>query len=109
MVSNHVYGDLKILNLDAGRVPCAVHVAEQDASNQLLLILGSKEQAKKAETRIQGLRHVSDMHMFANLEIGDVVPVCHLAEMEFPLRHFSSDSTGGLVKKIAKMKEVLGI
>jgi hypothetical protein len=96
IVSHHNYtGNEKIINFDVGRVPCAVHVEGALEPNGLIEILSNKILARKAETEINGFRHVSDMHMFANLKIGDSVEVCHLAEYSLPLRHYSSDSTGG--------------
>jgi len=107
LVSNYAFSSIRVLNLDAGRVPCAVYVADELASHKLLSILKSKRMARLAETTIDGKRHVSDMHMFANLEIGDMEPICHLATEGFPLRHFSSDSTGGLDFKISAIREAL--
>jgi hypothetical protein len=96
IISDHSYtGNVRIINFDVGRVPCAVHVEGALEPNGLIAILSNKNLARKSETKINGLRHVSDMHMFANLKIGDSIEFCHLAEHSFPLRHYSSDSTGG--------------
>ena len=107
LVHNRNYDGIEILNFDVGRVPCAIHIANSNASEELLKILGSREMANRSETTIDGRTHVSDMHMFSALAIGDLEPVCHLADMNFPLRHFSSDSSGGLLGKIEKMQKLL--
>jgi hypothetical protein len=60
--------------------------------------------AKTAQAIYDGKPHVSDMHMFQGLRIGDSIPVCHLAEMNFPLKHFSTNSSGGLEAKLNTMR-----
>lgn len=110
IISDHAWiGKDRIINFDVGRVPCAVHVEGALEPKGLIAILSNKTLAKKAETKINGLRHVSDMHMFANLKIGDSIEICHLAEHSFPLRHYSSDSTGGgMESKLKIVKSHLG-
>jgi len=106
-LNNHEYSGLRILNLDADLVPCAIYIDEATSSNSLIGILMSKKLAKSAEVIKGGRRHVSDMHMFQKLKIGDSKPVCHLEKMKYPLRHFSTSSMGGLEEKILAMKEFI--
>jgi hypothetical protein len=107
LILNRTYTGIAIVNMDVGRVPCAVHVDNLNANEQLLQLLGSKMLSKSVEVEINGKSHVSDMHMFAGLRIGTKVEVCHLAEFAYPLRHFSSDSSGGLTEKIEKIRNLL--
>lgn len=103
-IKDHKYFDLRIVNFDAHLVPCAVHIEDAIASDALINILMSKNLAKTAQSTINGKPHISDMHMFQGLRIGDSIPVCHLAEMNFPLKHFSTNSTGGLEAKLNTMR-----
>ena len=105
-IKDHKYFGLKIVNFDAHLVPCAVHIEDAIASDALINILMSKNLAKTAQSTINGKPHVSDMHMFQGLRIGDSIPVCHLAEMNFPLKHFSTHSSGGLEAKLNTMRSV---
>ena len=104
-VHNYKYSGIELLNFDAHLVPCVIHMGNQNASDSLINILGSKKLAKIARTAYNGQHHVSDMHMFQNLKIGESMPVCHLAKMKYPLQHFSTSSMGGLEAKLMAMQE----
>lgn len=108
IILNHEFKKLEILNFDVARVPCAVYIANERASSNLIRILQSGWKSKRSQILVNNKKHVSDMSMFWKLKIGDSIPICHLSKHGFPLRHFSSDSTGGISGKLASMREFVG-